>query len=437
MLTARVLKELTTYHSDAKTWWVAYSGGLDSSVLLHVMAELRVQLSVDVKALHINHGLSENANVWQQHCEQTCANLNIPFQTFQVNAHPKIGESPEAAAREARYQVFEMLLQTNELLLTAHHQDDQAETLLLQLLRGAGVKGLAAMPVYTRFSKGHLLRPLLASTRKELAIYAQQHHLQWLDDESNADARFNRNYLRHRLLPIIQERWPMASKVIARTAQHCAEAAELMTELAATDRGWIKGSSPNVLLISKLHSLSPARQRNVIRYWLASLHLSTPNAKHIEQVLRTVLNCTKDAVPKVTWAGAEIRRYRDNLYALSTVTVNTMIEISWTGCQPLTLPNHLGQLTCEFKLGQGIKKEWLEQPLTIRFRKGGERCQPKGRPGSHPLKKCFQEWGVPPWQRDKIPLLYAGEHLLAVVGYCICERFAAAADELGGVITLD
>lgn len=437
MLTAKVFEQLIKYYNNTKTLSIAYSGGLDSSVLLHVMAELRPQFSANVAAIHVNHGLSKNANVWQQHCEQICARLNIPFQAFQVNAHPKTGESPEAAARKARYQVFEKFVRENELLLTAHHQDDQAETLLLQLLRGAGVKGLAAMPTYKPFSNGHLLRPLLAITRKELVAYAQQHQLQWLDDESNADSRFNRNYLRHRLLPILQERWPMAGKVIARTAQHCAEAAELMTELAVNDREWVKGNLPNALSISKLQTLSLARQRNLIRYWLASLHLSIPNAKHMEQVLRTVLNCAKDAVPKVTWAATEIRRYRDNLYALSTVTANTITELSWIGCQPLTLPHHLGRLTCEFKLGQGIKKGWLEQPLMIRFRKGGERCQPQGRSGSHPLKKCWQEWGVPPWQRDKVPLLYAGENLLAVIGYCICEPFAAATDELGGVITLN
>lgn len=422
--------------NHSHTIWIAYSGGLDSSVLLHLIAQLRPALHRPLQVVYINHGLSPNAKAWQEHCQQTCIRLALPYQSFTVSAQPGQGESPEAAARNARYQAFKRCMQYNDILLTAHHQDDQVETLLLQLLRGAGVKGLAAMPEISGLGQGHLLRPLLKFTRAQLLDYAQQQNVVWIEDESNFHDRFARNYLRHQLLPIIQQRWSSASKTITRTAQHCAEAAVLIDELAAIDSTALIGDAPHILLIAKLQTLSAARQRNVIRYWLTGLGFPIPNTQHMQQILQTVLHCASDAEPKVTWDSVEIRRYREYLYALPVQVALQGYEYEWDPKQPLTLSPSSVTLTCELKQGQGIKQHYLTKPLLVRFRRGGERCHPQGRLGSHPLKKCMQEWGIPPWQRAHIPLIYAGEHLLAVVGYCICEPYVAAADEVGGVFTL-
>lgn len=430
-----LLSALKPYH-HLKTLWVAYSGGLDSQVLLNLLAELRHQIPVQVKAVHVNHGLSPNAVVWQEQCAQACASLGIPLSTFKVNAKAAKGESPEAAARQARYAIFHKLIQPGDALLTAHHQDDQAETLLLQLLRGAGVKGLAAMPAAAVFSQGLLLRPFLAITRAELVNYAQQHDLRWLEDESNASLEFDRNYLRHQVLPILQQRWPAAARTLTRSAQHCAEAAELIDALAIEDLALLTSQIPNVLTISKLTQLPIIRQKNVLRYWLAQLNFPLPNAKQLEQILHTVVHSAIDANPKVTWDQVEIRRFQDGLYALSSRPALSALELKWNYTKPLTLPNQLGTLYSEVKKGQGIKKALLPEYLTVRFRSGGERCHPQGRQGSHPLKKCMQEWKVPPWQRDQVPLLYLGEQLIAVIGYCVCEPYTAAADEMGCVFKL-
>ncbi|CAM4463138.1 MAG: tRNA(Ile)-lysidine synthase [Legionellaceae bacterium] len=427
------------YLSNAKTVWIAFSGGLDSCVLLDLLIRMQSELNINLKAIHIHHGLSENADQWQQHCEKIALHYGIPLQTIGVNAKAKKGESPEAAARNARYQAFKKIIETDDVLLTAHHQDDQAETLLLQLLRGAGVKGLAAMPLFNSFGKGYHFRPLLSFTQDELCTYANQYTLTWVTDESNAEIRFNRNYLRHHSFPLLKVRWPALTKTLARTAEHCAEAAELMDSLAMMDIEQVKGHLTNILIISKLKKLSKIRQKNVIRYWLTNCQLSTPNAKHMEQIFNTVLDCAKDANPKVCWSNVEIRRFRDLLYALLNNDINNTRNspLTWNNQEePLVLPQGLGQLNCEFKQGVGIKKTYLENPLTISFRQGGERFYPEGRQGSHPLKKCFQEWNIPSWQRDKIPLVYANNELIAVIGYGISEPYRAKGEEWGGIITL-
>ncbi len=319
---------------------VAYSGGMDSHVLLHSLKYLNYEL----RAVHIHHGLSKNADSWVEHCRTVCADLQIEFIVRYVKVIPG-KHSPEAIARELRYKEFAKLLDKSECLVTAHHADDQAETLLLQLFRGSGPKGLAAMPEHKGFMHGSLLRPLLEFSRADLHQYAQQNNLQWIEDESNENIGIDRNFVRHKLMPIIKEKWPGIIKTLSRSAEHCAEADELLAVLAGQDYINIKGSKPNILSIKKLLALSSARQNNVIRYWLHKLDFPTPSSIKLKHIKNDVLNCRIDANPIVNWPGAEIRRYRDDLYVMSP-------------------------------LKKSIKKSLGRK-----------------------AKKLFQEKGIPPWER--------------------------------------
>lgn len=439
-------------HTSSNNFLIAYSGGLDSHVLLHAMAALPTENpAIRLQAIHVHHGLSPNADQWAQHCEQVCHNLKIPLQIFKINLEAARinGESLEAAARTERYKIFAQQLQPNQNLLTAHTQNDQAETLLLQLLRGAGPKGLAAMPIMTSFAAGFHLRPLLNNTRTQLEAYAHEHQLQWIEDESNLNPKFARNYLRHAVMPLLAKRWPALNETLSRSAAHCAEASELLDELAKQDLGvraqdsglriqelgvrvqesgirspgfWLLSPDSwrlNTLSISALLKLTPTRQRNVIRYWLEQLQLPLPSTAKLAQLQHDVLHCAQDASPLVTWPGVEIRRYRDTMYAMPPLIAHdATIIISWDLKQPLILPNNLGVLTAAEIF---TDHNFPTAKVTVRFRQGGETCRLKGHHCTSDLKKLFQQWDIPPWLRDRIPLIYVGDKLAVIVGYEVCE----------------
>lgn len=407
--------------SPNQTVWIAYSGGLDSHVLLHALISHYPHLRLG--AIHIHHGLSPFADDWAAHCEQVCQELRVKYEQINVDAHPKSGESPEEAARNARYDAFMNKIAPGDYLLTGHHQDDQAETVLLQLFRGTGIKGLAGMSIYSPLAQGLLVRPLLAFKREELLMYARENHLKWIEDESNENPRFDRNFIRHSVLPLIQKRWPGITSLLSQTATHCAEANEVLDALAKEDLNVLSSRLPP-LSIKNLLSLSQARRKNVLRYWFQTQGLAIPNAKHLEQLEQTVLLAKPDANPKLCWGNVEIRRYRDDLYIFKNP------PDSLTRVSPLF---QSGEKTIIWKKesGQGLSPALDPASLQIRYRVGGERFHPLGRQGSHPLKKLLQEWGIPPWERDKIPLLYHGDILVCVIGYCVSSTFAAKPDEEG------
>lgn len=436
MFTLEKLEYLLKQYPIPACFWVAYSGGLDSQVLLHALSCLLPKKRL--RALHVNHGWHVNATQWVAICRQTCEKLGISCDIISIDACSKSGESPEAYARIARYTAMTQKIPFGDFLLTAHHRNDQAETLLLQLLRGSGLKGLASMPFCQEFSKTNVLRPLLDFTRLELYIYAQEHQLTWIEDDSNKDLRFNRNYIRHQVLPLIQQRWPQADKTIARAAANLAEADSLLDEIAHQDWLLLKGSAPNILIISSLQKLSTRRRNNVLRYWLKQLGYSLPSQKQLLQI-DILLKSRIDASPQVNWGNIQLRRYRDNIYALNLVENEKNFEaelISWKFDQTIVLPT-LDQLTAKQVLGVGLNDSLLkERQVNVTFRQGGERFYSRNRQGSHPLKKLFQEWAIPPWQRNKIPLIYYQKKLIAVVGYDIDPRFAAKQHELGIVIEL-
>ncbi len=394
---------------------IAYSGGMDSHVLLRSLVTLRKQHpELQLRSVHVHHGLSSNADMWVEHCRRICTDLNVEFIVKYVEAKSSNKHSPEAVARELRYQEFANLLMEDECLLTAHHADDQAETLLLQLFRGSGTRGLAAMPEHKGFVLGTLVRPLLEFSRQELYEYALQNDLSWIEDESNENIGYNRNFIRHQLLPIIKNKWPGILKTLARVSNHCANASELLSVLAKQDYVKVYGSKPNTLSIKKLLRLDAARQSNIIRYWLHKLDLPTPTHVKIQHIIKDILHCRRDATPIVHWQDVEARRYRDDLYAFKPLKKHDAdIILVWDITKPLKLPADLGMLHPNVLKDHGIDLVNAKN-ITVRFRQGSERCKIRGREGAHELKKIFQENNIPPWQRDRVPLIYRDNELIFI-----------------------
>jgi len=393
---------------------VGFSGGLDSHVLLHVLSRLQNSLPshplLFVRALHINHQISPNAHRWAQHCHAVCADLNLPFVSEVLTLAPKKKESLEACARQQRYDMFKKSLQANEVLLTAHHLQDQAETVLLQLLRGAGPKGLAAMPTIKSLGAHRLLRPLLTEERGTLEAYAKKHQLQWVEDESNAQTRFSRNYIRHTVLPILTQRWPSAARQIARAAQHCASAIDQIDQqLAATWQDFL-GANNQRLSIKKLQSVSPAMQRDILRFWVEANHFQLPSTVKLAHIQKNLMCAGLDRSPKMLIGEALLQVYAGEIYIQKNV-VMPVLDSRYAFQHTITVPG----------VGRVVATKPL--PLILRFRQGGEVCQLPNRQSHHQLKKLMQMWHIPPWMRGYIPLIYEANQLVAVVGYYIDQNF--------------
>jgi len=429
---AGLLQQLRRY-PPAPAYWVAFSGGLDSSVLLHALHACAAEAGVAIGAVHVNHGLQADAPAWEAHCRRVCTDLGVPCEVLRVEAVAARGESPEAAARAARYGALERWLPAGHCLLSAQHRDDQAETLLLQLLRGSGVHGLAAMPQRSRFSAGVLLRPLLEYTRAELQAYALAASLHWVEDPSNRDTAFDRNFLRAAVLPVLAQRWPGAAASLARSAGHCAEAAGLVAQLAELDLQHVQGGRPGTLAVSGLLSLPVARCRNVLRHWIRAHGGSFPATAVLARILEDVLGSRRDAEPRVRCGMHEVRRYRDTLYLLPVrPAAHALADTDWSLREPLSLPQAGGVLRATPGTGCGLCRALLPATgVRVRWRRGGERCRPAGRRHHHSLKKLFQARGIPPWERDLIPLVYIGDELAAVAGLWVCEPFQAGPADAG------
>ncbi len=408
ILPANLLKKLAPWR-NAPAWHIAFSGGLDSTVLLHLLASLaNTETLPPLSAVHVHHGLQAAADAWPAHCQSICDNLGVPLSVKRVQVQP--GASLERAAREARYRAFAEVTGAGEVVLTGQHRDDQAETLLFRLLRGAGVRGLAAMPAQRPLAGGYLVRPLLDVSREALEVYAHEHQLKWIEDPSNADSRFSRNYLRHRVLPALTERWPQAVTGLARTAEHLGEAQGLLDELALLDlQAASKASAfpwlglPS-LALAPLCELSDARQRNALRHWLAPL-TRLPDSDHWAG-WHSMRDAKGDAQPLWRLADGELHRCGQRIWWLpSTRSEFSDATVSWPDPQnPLELPGN-GQLT--------LTGEAPEGPLEVRYRQGGEILEVPGR-GRRDLKRLLNESGLPGFVRGRLPLLYQGEQLLGV-----------------------
>jgi len=403
--------------------WVAYSGGLDSTVLLHRLVQLRSEHHFSLKAIHIHHGLSSKADAWQRHCQNTCQEWQVEFMTHKIDLSQERGNI-EARARSLRYAHFSSLLKEKDILCTAHHQDDQAETFLLQLVRGAGPKGLSAMPTEIDLGQGKLRRPILRIKREILLDYAIQHDLSWVDDESNQETRFSRNFMRHKILPILKKRWPSVTETITRSSQHCAESEALLNEYASQLMTSCMNHRQN-FRISLLKSLTLMQQKLVLRYWLKKQHLALPGDAQLTNALHMLLQAADDKNPIACWDNIEIKRYRDELYIMHQAPFHDAQQVlSWKNLSaPLVIPSLGLKLSVTKKLGNGIKTAY-STVWEIRFR--GQNAA---------LKKRFQSWGVPPWERSRIPLLYINNELAAVLGHEIKEKFRVTKNEEGFSIT--
>ncbi|GMR03863.1 MAG: tRNA lysidine(34) synthetase TilS [Gammaproteobacteria bacterium] len=417
---------------------VAYSGGLDSHVLLHALCQLRLRVSWKIKAIHVDHGLQPQSPQWARHCRRICEALNVPCVVEQVRVQ-RHKDSLEAAARRARYESLARHVSADEVLLTAHHQDDQAETVLLQLLRGGGVHGLAAMPKITGFSQGRLARPLLGFTRQALAAYATREQLTWIEDDSNRDMRFARNYLRYRVFPIIFDRWPEASRQLARSARNTAQAAAVLDEIAHLDLKACRIETKPMLRIAALLRLSSARQRNLIRFWVREQGLGVPSETQLRRILGQLRQLPRTGQSIIRWPGAVLRRYRDKL-AVMPVQADRDRNWSraWDPSAPLEIPGTGARLRTVATVGAGLSRERLNgRSVVVRLRQGGETCRLPGRSHRHKLKKMLQEAGIPPWEREQMPLIYVEGELAAVGDRWVCEPYAAKLEEPGLVLVLD
>ncbi|QXI52407.1 tRNA lysidine(34) synthetase TilS [Pseudomonas alvandae] len=407
-LPSRLLTQLIPWR-NAATWRIAFSGGLDSTVLLHLLVSLaKTQALPPLSAIHIHHGLQAVADAWPEHCRSVCAALGVPLDV--VNVHVRPGASIERAAREARYAAFVAAIGSHEVLLTAQHRDDQAETLLFRLLRGAGVRGLAAMPRQRPLGQGHLLRPLLDVSRAELEAYATQQGLSWIDDPSNDDHRYARNYLRQRVFPVLAEQWPQASMTLARSAAHLSEAQGLLDELAQIDLECAMSASAfdwlglRSLELAPLRALSAARQRNALSHWLAPV-TKLPDSDHWVG-WDSLRDARGDGHPVWRLADGELHRTGGRIWWLSDHWRQPVSgPIEWPEVdRPLLLPGN-GRVILLGAAPSGA--------LCIRYRQGGEIMELPGR-GHRDLKRLLNENGVPAFVRGRLPLLYRGEQLLGL-----------------------
>lgn len=406
------LGELERLAAPPTRYVIAFSGGLDSTVLAHALSATAAANATPIVAIHIDHGLQTEAPAWGEHCAAVARRLGLDYQVRRVTVASDAGLGLEAAAREARYAALQQAMERGDWLLSAHHCEDQAETLLLNLARGSGPAGIAGIGAIRPFGPGWLARPLLQVRRAALEAYAANAGLQWIEDPSNEDLRFDRNYLRHEILPRLRERWPDIAARLERSAAHAGEAAELLDELGAIDLQQL-GGHPARLPLERLKDLSRARQRNLLRHALRELGLATPTAAQLDRVFDEVLPAREDAQPLVAWPGAEVRRYRDGLYLLPEDT-GAAPQATLVAGDAVALGAGLGTLRLERGAKTGLAQGLVDDGLRLEYRAGGEKFQPAGQSHTRTLKNLLQEEGIVPWMRDRLPLVYAGDRLVAV-----------------------
>ena len=390
---------------------VACSGGLDSTVLLKAIVDARPRPATPVVAIHVNHGLQDDAGRFESASEAFATAAGVEFIALEVSVDTAAGTGIEAAAREARYAAIAAIMQPGDWLLSAHHADDQVETLLLNLLRGSGPDGLAAMPRYRRLDPGWLVRPLLGLTRAELEAAAIAGGLEWVDDPTNTATEFDRNFLRHEVLPALEQRWPDAVTRLLGSVDRARDAREILAAMGEADLALL--GEPARLDITALAELPPARQRNAIRTALRRLGLPLPPRETLESILCDVLPARPDAMPLVEWPGGEARRYRDALYLMPPLpgAPSEPLPLSAEGAE---LPAGLGRLAFDSDQVDGLSADVMSRHLEVRWRSGGESLKLAPGGPTRKLKSLLQEAGVVPWMRDRLPLIYADDELVQV-----------------------
>ncbi|PHM33150.1 tRNA lysidine(34) synthetase TilS [Xenorhabdus innexi] len=419
---------------------VGFSGGLDSTVLLHLLVRLRQQFSgscggeqnsVTLRAMHIHHGLNVKADEWVAHCRQICADWQVDFRVENVILDSR-KKGIEAAARDARYQAFKHELQQGEVLLTAQHLDDQAETFLLALKRGSGPAGLSSMPSSMSFSGTTLIRPLLNISRAELECYAQVHGLKWIEDDSNQDDRYDRNFLRLNVMPLLNQRWPHFSQAVSRSADLCGEQEQLLDELLEELLNALI-TSEGAMAISPLATFSEAKRNALLRRWLNRYGVKMPAREQLQRIWSEVALARRDAEPRFRLGLLDIRRYRQQLWLVPQHQPLTGVVIEWDTENELQLPDGLGVLLLSEDKGAerdavNIRAPRDNEQVTIRF---GIQANISivGRQHSRHSKKLWQEFGVAPWLRERTPLLYYDDKLIAALSVFVTKEGQCLADD--------
>lgn len=425
--------------TEKGSYVVAYSGGVDSHVLLHCCSVLELS----VRAVHVHHGLQDVADDWVNHCQDICQQLNIQLDVVYVDGTQRPGQSPEESARNARYQALRENVSIGDCLLTGQHLDDQAETLLLQLFRTATSAGLAGMPASKALGEARHIRPLLSFSREDIEQYAKQNALQWVEDPSNEDISFDRNFVRKNVLPLLESRWSEVTTQLSVVARLQSNNLSVLEDMAAIDMAnAIATRTDNFkpdtyaiissLSIDRLKLLSSARVLNLLRYWIIQLAERKPTRNLLEEIEKSLIGSQQDANPVINFSDYEFRKYRGYLYLLKKkFSFNPGREVTWkpSSEECLSMPPY--RLDVIDVNGEGLQKNLKGEMLTICFRKGGERFHPSGRQHSRSLKKLLQEEGVSPWERDSIPLLYFKDELIAVLGFWIAKKYAVSDDESG------
>lgn len=424
---------------------VAYSGGIDSQVLLHAMTQLRkTSPTINLKAIHIHHGLSRNADKWLAFCEQQCRVLNVPLHAIHVSVD-ETGDGIEAAARQARYEALISATAKGGVLMTAHHADDQVETLLLQLKRGAGPKGLAGIaPLASLSDDKSLLRPLLDVSRQDIERYAEEHQLEWVEDESNQDTRFERNFLRKQVLPALYQQWPHLVETASRTAALCAQQTALVEQAAQDKLSGLCGTY-DALEVDGLLSESSLWQAEILRSWLQSQGYAMPSRAQMAEINK-MIHAKDDAEPLINLKGLQIRRFRGRLYCVESADRGETLSQSVD--DDCVMPLHGQSVDLEFQnrqitvranpdLRSGRNQYVCVHPpkvtentlslsdfsaalpgpiqLSVRSDRLASSFKPKGAQHSKPLKQWFKQWGVAPWSRQHTAQIWAGSTLIAIV----------------------
>lgn len=402
---------------------VAFSGGPDSTALLHALAQLPAARARGLRALHVDHGLHADSASWAEHCRAFCTAHDIPLQIVRVRVDDARGEGVEAAARRARYAAFADHLDTGEWLALAHHRDDQIETVLLKLLRGAGPEGLGGMRALRPLARGFLWRPLLETPRSSLGGYLAARDLPCINDPANAETRHARNVVRHEILPRMAGHWPHAGASILHGARLNRAAADYIAGAAQSALAVLLDAD-NRLDATGWLALHDALRAPVLDQWLRGRALPSPSDAQRQELERQAATATQDATPCIAWPGAEVRIWHGQLHAMPPLqTLPADWQAAWDGA-PLRLPADCGTLQIASDRGetQTTPSPRLDPSLTVRLRRGGERIKPAGDSHTRELRDLFQQAHMQPWLRMRCPLIYADDELIAVGDRWVSER---------------
>ncbi|WP_373778156.1 tRNA lysidine(34) synthetase TilS [Glaesserella sp.] len=415
MMLNQFQQQLTLHFPHQSHFLVGLSGGIDSVVLLHLFNQAKATFNLHLRAIHIHHGLSPNADHWVEFCQQLCGNWNIPFTVRHVGVSGKQGI--EAEARKARYQAIDEVIQPNEVLATAHHLDDQAETFFLALKRGSGLKGLSAMQAVSFQQNFANFRPLLGFSKGEIIDYAIQNHLQWIEDESNSNTHYDRNFLRQAVLPQLNQRWVQFNRMVARSAEHCAEQQQLIEELLADELNHRIDSTKQRLDIGGFHAFSGLKQQQLIRLWLARSNVAMPSQKQLEQIIQKLILAKQDKNPQVKLGELIVRRYQQGIFITKAFadTHDFAVELPYPLQNSIILPDNIGSiqrnatsLICKFSEKTDrlqLPRTLWDQPLKLKLHHSGK-VKIYGKPLREEMKKIWQQHHIPVWQRSRTPLLF-------------------------------